>query len=408
MPSPIPRLPRPAAAAAAALLAAGLLAAAPGPVAAQDGPPGLDEAVRAAMLDERGPAAREMFGTRSLKEPLVEPVEEAGGWAFGTATIPAPGGAHAAPETALFAARAGGDGWRVGLHGTDAFAGLVADAPEEVVGAEEKALLAQNHAAGKDASAAADTGLGLPWRQGVSWWMGGGPHGNSGSSTPYSSVDFNGGDGQVLAAGPGRVYKSCVRAGSALVTVVHPNGYSTSYYHMTDLTGLADGSEVRTGTYLGRIGNELPCGGSSSGAHVHLSLLRGGSHTGIDGMELGGWTFHAAARPYEGHATRNGQTVGRGGRLVNHGPSAPQGPTGVVDGGSNPRVNLRSGPGLDHEVVGTAENGTVLAIECTARGGTVEGNWGPTDLWNRVEGGEWISDGFLYTGSDDPIAPACG
>ncbi|ASU83442.1 hypothetical protein CDO52_12200 [Nocardiopsis gilva YIM 90087] len=396
------------AAAASVVLGTGLLLGfGPATASAESTSDDLADAVRATMLEQRGDTAREQFSTRSLAEPLVEPITtEDDAWAFGTTTIPAPSTAHAAPETALFVAEHGPQGWRVELDGTDGFVDLADAAPDDVVSDEEKELFAKNHEAAQDAPLA-DTGLGLPWQEGVAWWMGGGPHGNSGSSRPYSSIDFNGGNGQVLSAGPGRVYKSCVRGGSALVKVMHENGYSTTYYHMRRLTNLSNGSPVQTGTYLGLIGNELPCGGSSSGAHVHLSLLRGDSHISVDNMTIGGWTFHTVSRPYQGYATRGNVRVDRGERLTNYGGSDNSLPTGTVDSGEYSRVNLRTGPGLDHDIVDTVADGALVRIECTARGGDVDGVWGTTDLWNRLDTGNWISDGFVYTGTNDPVAPAC-
>lgn len=337
--------------------------------------------------------------------PVVETSRTHGDWAFGSTTVPARSDGHEAPRSSLFVARHLAGGWRVELEGTPGFVDLARQAPREVVSDSEKDLFASNFHA--RATRAADTGLGLPWPQGVAWWMGGGPHGNSGDSRPFSSIDFNGGDGRVLSAGPGKVYKSCVRGRSALVKVVHPNGYSTTYYHMYDLTTLADGSTVQTGTYLGHIGNELPCGGSSSGAHVHLSLLRGNTHISVNNQTIGGWTFYEGSSAYGGYATRNGVRVNVGGRVTNHGGGAPSGPTGTVNGGDNASVNVRSGPGLAYDVTGTVANGTVVEISCFARGETVQGVWGPTDLWNKLATGGWISDGFVDTGSNEPVAPAC-
>ncbi|MFP3607784.1 M23 family metallopeptidase, partial [Paraburkholderia sp. SIMBA_053] len=82
-------------------------------------------------------------------------------------------------------------------------------------------------------------------------------------------------EGSVVAPRDGIVYKSCVSATSALVKIVHDNGYSTTYYHMVDVTQMADGSPITAGTPIGRIGNELPCDGHTTGAHVHFSLLKG-------------------------------------------------------------------------------------------------------------------------------------
>ncbi|MEJ2852910.1 MULTISPECIES: peptidoglycan DD-metalloendopeptidase family protein [unclassified Saccharothrix] len=364
--------------------------------------PDLATTVRSAVLAKHGAALQEQWGTRSLREPLFEPTRVSGDWVFGSTTVPlAYGQEHGAPLMALFLARRDRGSWKVEFDGTPGFASMAQDAP--VLSAGEKETF-RNNASG--VQTLADTGLGLPWPQGVAWWMGGGPHGNSGSSRPFSSIDFNGGDGRVLSAGAGRVYKSCIAGRSALVKVVHDNGYSTTYYHMYDLTTLADGSAVRTGTYLGHIGNELPCGGSSTGAHVHFSLLKGNTHISVHGMIIGGWTFYEGSQAYGGYAQRGSTRVNVGGKVTNYGAGTTL-PTGTVNGGSNSSVNLRSGPGLSYDTVGTVASGTVVSIACTARGETVRGVWGPTDLWNRLQDGKWISDGFVDTGSNDPVAPAC-
>jgi LasA protease len=143
---------------------------------------------------------------------------------------------------------------------------------------------------------------------------------------------------------------------------------------------------------------------------VHFSLLRGNTEISVHNMRIGGWTFYEGAQAYRGYAERNGTQVQVGGRVTNYGGSTtPPGehPTGTVDAGANSTVNLRSGPGLDHGVTGTVADGAVVSIQCTARGGTVQGNWGATDLWNRLVDGDWISDGFVDTGSNEPVAPAC-
>lgn len=75
----------------------------------------------------------------------------------------------------------------------------------------------------------------------------GGAHGWSGQSRPFNSLDFSGGNGRVLAARDGYLYKSCERDGSAIVKVVHDNGYATTYYHMVRLTSLNSGTRVRQG-----------------------------------------------------------------------------------------------------------------------------------------------------------------
>ncbi|MCX2949677.1 peptidoglycan DD-metalloendopeptidase family protein [Lentzea sp. NEAU-D7] len=386
-----------------ALATGAALAVAPSATAAETD---LATTVRATVLQQHGDALKRQWDTQTLREPLFEPTRTSGAWVFGSTTIPlVHGQEHGAPHMALFLARKERSAWRVELDGTSGFAALAAQAPSGVLSDGEKRTFAANQ--NNRAEALAPTGLGLPWPVNVAWWMGGGPHGNSGSSRPFSSIDFNGGDGRVLSAGNGRVYKSCVVGRSALVKVVHDNGYSTTYYHMYNLTTLADGSAVRTGTYLGNIGNELPCGGSSTGAHVHFSLLRGNTHVSVNGMTIGGWTFYEGSQAYGGYAQRGSTRVSVGGRITNYGGGGTTLPTGTVDAGPNSTVNLRSGPGLSYSIEGTVADGAVVAIACTSRGETVEGVWGSTNLWNRLEDGKWISDGFVDTGSNEPVAADC-
>jgi surface antigen len=38
----------------------------------------------------------------------------------------------------------------------------------------------------------------------------------------------------------------------------------------------------------------------------------------------------------------------------------------------------------------------------------VNGNWGPTSLWDKLDVGSFISDGFVFTGTNNPVAPDCG
>ncbi|MGH3737620.1 MAG: M23 family metallopeptidase [Micromonosporaceae bacterium] len=166
------------------------------------------------------------------------------------------------------------------------------------------------------------TGLMLPFKIGDRWWMGGGPHGAAGHKRPFNSLDFSGGDGRVLAAAPGRMYRFCSENTSrGLIRVIHSNGLTTDYYHMTDTHGGADGTAVRRGDYLGHIGSELPCGGSASGDHVHFGLRKKGEMVPVDGLVIGGWTFHEGAEAYQGYAERDGERVEVRQRITNHGPS---------------------------------------------------------------------------------------
>ncbi|ABM16710.1 MULTISPECIES: CHAP domain-containing protein [Mycolicibacterium] len=51
-----------------------------------------------------------------------------------------------------------------------------------------------------------------------------------------------------------------------------------------------------------------------------------------------------------------------------------------------------------------------MAITCHPRGEVYNGGlYGrPTNIWNRLAGGGYVTDGMLETGSNDPVVPVCG
>ncbi|KUM05148.1 M23 family metallopeptidase [Chromobacterium subtsugae] len=355
---------------------------------------------------------------KQVLEPLVEESRVSADrlWVLGALTQPLPmlagdAAADMVPPSRQFLARQTPQGWQVAPEGSEAFAALLAAAPAGWLSNDELRAWQSQAARGKRLAPDA-TGLGLPWQEGAAWSLTGGAHGYSGESQPYDSIDFAGGDGRVLAPLAGVIYKSCVRNGSALVKLVHDNGYSTTYYHMVKLSAAPDGQRVAKGAYLGTIGNGLPCGGSTTGPHVHFSLIHQGQAEPVHRKQIGGWQFFAGNRAYQGYAQRNGNRVNVGGRLVNYGAGdstpAPGGVSGIATpGNGDSRVNLRRAPSLSADVAGSAARGEQVALQCHVRGEMVNGVWGRTDIWNRTAAGHWISDGFLDTGSNAPVAPPC-
>jgi murein DD-endopeptidase MepM/ murein hydrolase activator NlpD len=85
-------------------------------------------------------------------------------------------------------------------------------------------------------------------------------------------------DGNVLYAGP--AYDG---TGLSFVTLTHSNGYTTKYYHLQNLTALANGQAVGRGTKLGEIFS--PLGGYS---HVHFSVRNGTNN--VNGCTLSNTT----------------------------------------------------------------------------------------------------------------------
>ncbi|WP_091294634.1 hypothetical protein [Amycolatopsis xylanica] len=82
--------------------------------------------------------------------------------------------------------------------------------------------------------------------------------------------------------------------------------------------------------------------------------------------------------------------------------------TGTVKTAGDP-LNVRRAPSTNASAVRTVANGATVSIDCQTIGSSVEGPLGKTTLWDYVPAlGGYISDGYVYTGSDERIAPDCG
>jgi hypothetical protein len=71
-------------------------------------------------------------------------------------------------------------------------------------------------------------------------------------------------------------------------------------------------------------------------------------------------------------------------------PTLPRPARYEVDGG----VNLRKGPGVTSELLGRVEDGLKVTVICKTVGENVTGEDGSTDLWLRVDIGQF---GVAYT-----------
>ncbi|MDL4816612.1 hypothetical protein [Actinomadura opuntiae] len=272
--------------------------------------------VRAAVLHQRSTIARRAFGGRAPQAPtvLLSRSDAAKGWAFGSSVIAPPAGVDAPPDASLFIARHVRTGWQVSVTGSATFAAFARHAPADVVPNAERALLAKY---GKAAATGKATGLGLPWGVGKSWTMR--PAGDP------QLIAFAGGDGRVLAPGPGRLYRLCSRtSGHALLLLIHPNGLASTFARLTAPTPVKDGGAVRTGAYLGTTGRGLPCSTRQAGgpASVVFGLLSGGRPAALNGLQIGGWTLQATASGKAVAAVRPGVRVQEGDPLLNLGVGA--------------------------------------------------------------------------------------
>lgn len=188
------------------------------------------------------------------------------------------------------------------------------------------------------AAAAPFPAFGLPMAPGQSV-RSAGIHSDNGSTGVRNAIDLNPRDNVVRAPLAGTVRLQQCAAG-AWITIDHSDGWRTGYYHLENIV-VANGQVVGAGTVLGRVGNALPCGGSSSGAHVHFTLWRltalaarsanaiaAGNWDGVSyerlatevaaqagqtltGKVFGGWTLQEGATQYSGSVTNaaTGRTV---------------------------------------------------------------------------------------------------
>jgi hypothetical protein len=242
----------------------------------------LTTTVQQAALAQRGALARRTYGTKTTGRPIVQETRSTRTWTFGTAALPPPKGSPAMPEVSLFLARVVGRQWRVAFAGTKTFTTFLETAPAGLMPNSERQLLAR-YSSATAASAADSKDLMLPWLQGQTWSLVADRYG----------VGFNGGDGKVLAAADGRVYRFCTTSsGGGLIMLIHSNGLATQYYQLTDQPKLTPGSLVKRSTYLGKIGTDHPCGGGSDEPQVRFGLRHADRVVSIAGYTVGGWTFH--------------------------------------------------------------------------------------------------------------------
>ena len=145
--------------------------------------------------------------------------------------------------------------------------------------------------------------LQFPFPQGEAWQFNG-THGWAGHTEPPSSMDFSRQwpqcglphyDEVVVSAGAGMLRKPREYA-DCWLEIDHAGGWTTSYYHLTDV--VLESGWVEPDTPLGRTGCETCVGGWATAAHVHFSLKYNGAYVSLDGVTLSGWTVHPGPAPY--------------------------------------------------------------------------------------------------------------
>jgi len=147
--------------------------------------------------------------------------------------------------------------------------------------------------------------LQFPYPRGEAWTFGG-VHSNDGSSGDMSSIDFSLGWPQwgadtsaiwVVAAGGGVPNK----ISSCNFHIDHGGGWVTAYYHLDNIQSYS--GSIQQNDRIGNIANNktqaLCNGGSSTGPHVHFTLMYNGALVAINGTALSGWVIHAGTYNYD-------------------------------------------------------------------------------------------------------------
>ncbi|MFT5757195.1 MAG: LasA protease [Alteromonadaceae bacterium] len=149
----------------------------------------------------------------------------------------------------------------------------------------------------------------LPWRIGYSW-KSNGAHSHTGSGYPYSSIDvsydwpqWGSNTYSVTAAHNGQVniLSRCQ------VRVTNTNGWATNYYHLDNIE-VNNGQYVDANTKLGVYANNrnaaLCEGGSSTGPHLHFSLLKNGRYVSLEGVNFGEYRINIGNFNYDNSYSR--------------------------------------------------------------------------------------------------------
>ncbi|MET7291342.1 SH3 domain-containing protein [Streptomyces griseoloalbus] len=71
------------------------------------------------------------------------------------------------------------------------------------------------------------------------------------------------------------------------------------------------------------------------------------------------------------------------------------------------RLNVRSGPGTQYNIVRVLAEGASVPIYCQTPGTTVSGPYGTSNIWDNVSNGEYVADAYVYTGRDGYVASRC-
>lgn len=87
--------------------------------------------------------------------------------------------------------------------------------------------------------------------------------------------------------------------------------------------------------------------------------------------------------------------------------TASEGHPGRVET-AGPPLTVRTGPGTEFPTTGRRlPDGTRVTVTCQIRGESISGTFGTSTWWDKLSSGGFVSDAYVFTGSDGRVAPEC-
>lgn len=80
--------------------------------------------------------------------------------------------------------------------------------------------------------------------------------------------------------------------------------------------------------------------------------------------------------------------------------------TGTANGAGKD-LSVFNAPTTRTSVARRIKTGSKVLIVCQTRGQSVYGPFGRSTTWDKLKNGGYVSDAFVYTGSDGRVAPDC-
>ena len=74
---------------------------------------------------------------------------------------------------------------------------------------------------------------------------------------------------------------------------------------------------------------------------------------------------------------------------------------------SGAALTVRAAPGTGYDAFGSVNDGAGVSILCQTTGTSVSGTYGTSNIWDMIGSGGFVSDAYVYTGSDGTVAHAC-